>query len=113
MILFGHHLQRAHLFGARTENCPLGMKTGDQISPPLGYVGDGLQMQTDLAISPAGDLWVMNNWEDIAAFAPRRRSRRGVAAKALRSSTAWQSPCVRRRLVRRARRRQANGESEP
>lgn len=22
-------------------------------------------MQTDLAISPAGDVWVMNNWQDI------------------------------------------------
>ena len=41
------------------------MTTGDQISPPGGYVGGGLQMQTDLAISPAGDLWVMNNWQDI------------------------------------------------
>src|SRR5262245_57679716 len=49
----------------RTENCPPGMKTGDQISPRGGYVGGGLQMQTDLAISPAGDVWVMNNWQDI------------------------------------------------
>jgi streptogramin lyase len=53
------------LCGARTENCPPGFKTGQQISPPGGYVGGGLQMQTDLAISPAGDVWVMNNWEDI------------------------------------------------
>jgi len=53
------------LCGARTENCPPGMKTGDQISPPDGYVGGGLQMQTDLAISPSGDIWVMNNWQDI------------------------------------------------
>jgi hypothetical protein len=53
------------LCGVRTENCPLGMKTGDQISPPGGYVGGGLQMQTDLAISPSGDVWVMNNWQDI------------------------------------------------
>jgi hypothetical protein len=30
-----------------------------------GYVGGGLQMQTDLAIGPAGDVWVMNNWQDI------------------------------------------------
>src|SRR5271169_4467283 len=50
------------LCGARTENCPPGMKTGDQISPPGGYVGGGLQMQTDLALGPAGDVWVMNNW---------------------------------------------------
>jgi hypothetical protein len=53
------------LCGIRTENCPPGMKTGDQISPPGGYVGGGLQMQTDLAIGPAGDVWVMNNWQDI------------------------------------------------
>ncbi len=53
------------LCGARTENCPPGMKTGDEISPPGGYVGGGLQMQTDLAISPSGDVWVMNNWQDI------------------------------------------------
>jgi hypothetical protein len=50
------------LCGVRTENCPPGMKTGDQISPPGGYVGGGLQMQTDLALGPAGDVWVMNNW---------------------------------------------------
>ena len=53
------------LCGTRTETCPPGFKTGDQISPPGGYVGGGLQMQTDLAISPAGDVWVMNNWQDI------------------------------------------------
>jgi hypothetical protein len=55
------------LCGTRTENCPPGMKTGDQISPPGGYVGGGLQMQTDLAIDPAGNVWVMNNWQDIAS----------------------------------------------
>jgi hypothetical protein len=53
------------LCGVRTENCPPGFKTGDQISPPGGYVGGGLQMQTDLAIGPAGDVWVMNNWQNI------------------------------------------------
>ncbi len=53
------------LCGVRTGNCPPGMKTGDQISPPGGYVGGGLQMQTDLAIGPAGDVWVMNNWQNI------------------------------------------------
>src|SRR5262245_11922827 len=41
------------------------LQTGDQISPPGGYVGGGLQMQTDLAIDPAGNVWVMNNWQDI------------------------------------------------
>ena len=50
---------------ARTENCPPGMKTGDQISPPGGYVGGGLQMQTDIAVDPAGNVWAINNWQDI------------------------------------------------
>jgi streptogramin lyase len=53
------------LCGTRTENCPPGMKTGDQISPPGGYIGGGLQMETDLAIDPAGNVWVMNNWQNI------------------------------------------------
>jgi hypothetical protein len=55
----------AELCGVRTEHCPPGVHTGDQISPPGGYVGGGLQMQTDLGIDPAGNVWVMNNWQDI------------------------------------------------
>jgi hypothetical protein len=58
------------LCGVRTENCPPGTKTGDQISPPGGYVGGGLQMQTDLAIGPAGDVWVINNWTHIDSCFP-------------------------------------------
>jgi len=58
------------LCGARTENCPPGFKTGDPISPPGGYVGGGLEMQTDLAIGPAGDVWVMGNWQDIDSCFP-------------------------------------------
>jgi hypothetical protein len=57
--------QIAHLCGTRTENCPPGMKTGDQISPPLGYMGGGLQMMTDIAVDPAGNVWAINNWQDI------------------------------------------------
>jgi hypothetical protein len=60
----------AHLCGARTENCPPGMKTGDQISPPGGYVGGGLQMQVDIDIDPAGNVWVDNNWQDIDSCLP-------------------------------------------
>jgi len=51
------------LCGFRTENCPPGMKTGDAISPPGGYLGGGLQMQIDVGIGPAGDVWVTNNWQ--------------------------------------------------
>jgi hypothetical protein len=52
------------LCGFRTENCPPGMKTGDAISPPGGYVGGGLMLQVDVGIGPAGDVWVTNNWQD-------------------------------------------------
>ena len=59
--------QLAHLCGVRTENCPPGFKTGEAISPPLGYVGGGLQLETDLAIDPAGNVWVTNNYQDLSA----------------------------------------------
>jgi DNA-binding beta-propeller fold protein YncE len=57
--------QLAHLCGVRTATCPPGAKTGDPISPPLGFVGGGLQMVTDLGIDPAGDVWENNNWQHI------------------------------------------------
>ncbi len=50
------------LCGARPENCPLGAKTGDRISPAGGYFG-GLQIITDVAVDPAGNVWVANNWD--------------------------------------------------
>ena len=55
------------LCGVRTETWPPGMNTGDQISPPGGYVGGGLQMQTEIAVDPAGNVWAMNNRQDIAS----------------------------------------------
>jgi hypothetical protein len=55
------------LCGFRTETCPPGMKTGDAISPPGGYVGGGLQLQVDIGVGPAGDVWVTNNWQNTAA----------------------------------------------
>ena len=56
-----------HLCGFRPENCPPGVTTGDAISPPGGYVGGGLQLQVDVGIGPAGDVWVTNNWQDHAS----------------------------------------------
>jgi streptogramin lyase len=58
------------LCGFRTENCPPGMKTGDAISPPGGYVGGGMQYQVDVGIGPAGDVWITNNWQDWKAVFP-------------------------------------------
>jgi len=49
------------LCGVRIEACPPGLKTGDLISPPGGYLG-GLQIITDVAVDPAGNVWVANNW---------------------------------------------------
>jgi len=49
------------LCGVRVESCPSGFKTGDSISPVGGYIG-GLQIITDVAIDPAGNVWVANNW---------------------------------------------------
>jgi streptogramin lyase len=50
------------LCGARPDNCPPGKKTGDPISPAGGYIG-GLQIITDVAVDPAGNVWVANNWD--------------------------------------------------
>ncbi len=51
------------LCGFRTERCPPGVKTGEAISPSVGYVGGGMQMLVDIGIGPAGDVWVTNNWQ--------------------------------------------------
>ena len=55
------------LCGANPKAWPPGKKMGDAISPPGGYVGGGLQMQVDIDIDPAGNVWVSNNWQDIKA----------------------------------------------
>ncbi len=61
--------------GFRTEHCPPGVHTGDAISPVGGYVGGGLQLQVDVGIGPAGDVWVTNNWQYWpAAFGKAGRS---------------------------------------
>ena len=105
------------LCGVRTENCPPGMKTGDQISPPGGYVGGGLQMQTDLAIDPAGNVWVMNNWQDIdSCFGtpPETLSTRcGRPPRALRSSTAWPSLSAHHRSGQHARLKKSSAQGSP
>jgi hypothetical protein len=69
------------LCGFRTDTCPPGMKTGDAISPPGGYVGGGMQQLVDVGVGPAGDVWVTNNWEIDAAGlgqAPEALSTRGA-----------------------------------
>jgi hypothetical protein len=48
------------LCGLSTENCP-----AIRFPHSGGYVGGPLQMQTNLAVVPAGDVWRMNNWKAI------------------------------------------------
>jgi len=57
----GHSVTQ--LCGARPANCPPGTKTGDPISPPGGYIGGLQNAITDVAIDPAGNVWVPNNWD--------------------------------------------------
>ncbi len=51
--------------GARSENCPAGLKTGDPISPTGGYSSDGLTRNTGVVIDPSGNIWVANNWMEV------------------------------------------------
>jgi hypothetical protein len=57
------------LCGVRTETCPPGMKTGDAISPPGGFVGGNMDGLVDIAFDPAGNVWVTNNWRDFGGVA--------------------------------------------
>ncbi len=69
------------LCGANPKAWPPGKKMGDPISPPGGYVGGGLQMQVDVDIDPAGNVWVSNNWQDIKSAlhpGPEALSTRGA-----------------------------------
>ena len=50
--------------GVQTDKCQPGMKTGDAMSPPGGFVGGGMSMLTDIDIDPAGDVWAVDNWVD-------------------------------------------------
>ena len=59
------------LCGANPKAWPPGKKMGDAISPPGGYVGGGMQMLIDIAVDPAGNVWVDNNWQNIDAALDR------------------------------------------
>lgn len=57
-----------NLCGVRRGNCPDGLATGEAISPPAGYDGGGaLRHVTDVAIDSSGNVWVLNNVNDLEA----------------------------------------------
>ena len=56
----------SHMCGAKPENCPPGLDTGDPISPDDGYGFDVLVRNTGVQIDPSGNVWLANNWEIVA-----------------------------------------------
>ena len=52
------------LAGDDTKGHPAGTKTGDLIHM---FTGGSIQMITDVAIDPAGNVWVANNWNNVNA----------------------------------------------
>ena len=84
------------LCGFRTQNCPPGMETGYAISPPGGYVGGGLQMQVDVKVGPAGDVWVTNNWQYYPAALGKVEEALSTlgGGQGIVVSTEWRSWCA-------------------
>lgn len=55
------------LCGRNTARCPQGVKTGQPISPRLhGFSNGGIQHVTAVQVDQSGNVWVANNWEQIA-----------------------------------------------
>ncbi|MEJ2696955.1 MAG: hypothetical protein P8013_09940 [Candidatus Sulfobium sp.] len=46
--------------------CPAGLKLGDAISPPTGYLSDALDRVTGGGVDPSGNIWILNNWKKLA-----------------------------------------------
>ena len=86
------------LCGANPKAWPPGKKMGDAISPPGGYVGGGMQMLIDIAVDPAGNVWVDNNWQNIDAALTGLPNPcpLSVPVKAWWCSTDWPSRSARR-----------------
>jgi hypothetical protein len=52
------------LAGDETKGHPAGTKTGDLIH---AFTGGSIQILTDVAIDPAGNVWAANNWTNVTA----------------------------------------------
>ena len=57
----GNFIGRGVVFmaGAGSKGHPTGTQTGDVVHV---FTGGSIQMLTDVAIDPAGDVWAANNW---------------------------------------------------
>jgi hypothetical protein len=65
-VWFGNFYGRGAILmaGEGTKGHPAGTKAGDVIHQ---FQSASIQMVTDVAIDPAGNVWVANNWNDPAA----------------------------------------------
>nr|BFD81269.1 hypothetical protein StreXyl84_06700 [Streptomyces sp. Xyl84] len=54
------------LCGADTSACPPGSTTGSVLSPPGGYRSASIQHLTAVQLDQSGNVWVANNWSQLA-----------------------------------------------
>ena len=60
----------SHFCGADESKCPSGLKRGEAISPPDGYVSDALDRITGGGIDPSGNVWLLNNFKKAGPYGP-------------------------------------------
>ena len=58
------------LCGVKEQNCPPGVRTGEPFSLDAGYASDALKRVTGIQIDPSGNVWVVNNYEEIGLLPP-------------------------------------------
>lgn len=58
------------LCGVKEQNCPPGVHTGEPFSLDAGYASDALKRVTGIQIDTSGNVWVVNNYEEIGLFPP-------------------------------------------
>lgn len=58
------------LCGVKEQNCPPGVHTGDPVSPDSGFTSDALKRVTGIQIDTSGNVWAVNNYEEIGLFPP-------------------------------------------
>jgi hypothetical protein len=88
------------------------LEGGDAISPPGGFVGGNMDELVDVAIDPAGNVWVTNNWRDIGGvecFEKRPEATSTRCGGTGVTELAWRSQLAPRRLGRRDNRNELKG----
>ena len=58
------------LCGVKEENCLPGVHTGEPFSLDTGYTSDALKRVTGIQIDTSGNVWALNNYEEIGMLSP-------------------------------------------